>query len=165
MLLEDRPTPPGKRLDQLNFYAGSRELDAYLALLREPRGEVSAFDRLVYDFKNHHPRRMALGRRLVINRLFLALRGVLAADGRQAGTERVSSPGLPTRTSDSLKLHFPRLHPRHACTISRSFTTGRSSLLMTVWNRENPHWRSMFKRHASLGEKKFVSSPPNSAPR
>ena len=65
MLLDYRPTPAGKRLDELYFYAGSRESDEYLALVRRRMDGVSAFDRLVYDFKNHHPRPMALGRRPV----------------------------------------------------------------------------------------------------
>ncbi|MEG3089332.1 fatty acid desaturase CarF family protein [Sphingomonas sp. PB4P5] len=65
MLLDYRPTPAGKRLDELYFYAGSRESGDYLTLVRERMASVSAFDRLVYDFKNHHPRPMALGRRPV----------------------------------------------------------------------------------------------------
>lgn len=63
MLLDYLPCPPGKRLDELYFYEGSRESDDYLALLRERMAQVGAFDRLVYDFKNHHPRPAALGRR------------------------------------------------------------------------------------------------------
>lgn len=65
MILDYRPTPAGKRLDELYFYEGSRESDEYLALLGQRMAQVSAFDRLVYDFKNHHPRPMALGRRPV----------------------------------------------------------------------------------------------------
>lgn len=63
MLLDYRPTPKGKRLDELYFYEASRESDEYQALLRERMAQVGVFDRLVYDFKNHHPRPMALGRR------------------------------------------------------------------------------------------------------
>ena len=65
MLLDYRPTPAGKRLDELYFYEGSRESDEYLVLVQRRMAEVCAFDRLVYDFKNHHPRPMALGRRPV----------------------------------------------------------------------------------------------------
>ncbi len=65
MLLDYRPCPPGKRLDDLYFYTGSRESEEYLAMVRERMASVGAFDRLVYDFKNHHPRPMALGRRTV----------------------------------------------------------------------------------------------------
>lgn len=63
MLMDYRPCPPGRRLDQIYFYDGCRESDAYLALMRERLAAVSAFERVVYDFKNHHPRPMALGRR------------------------------------------------------------------------------------------------------
>lgn len=65
MLLDYRPCPPGKRLNDLYFYAGSRESDEYLMLVRDRMAGIGAFDRLVYDFKNHHPRPMALGRRPV----------------------------------------------------------------------------------------------------
>jgi hypothetical protein len=65
MLFDYRPCPPGKRLNELFFYTGSRESEDYLALVRDRMASVSAFDRLVYDFKNHHPRPMALGRRPV----------------------------------------------------------------------------------------------------
>jgi len=63
MTLDYRPCPPGKRLADLYFYEGSRESPEYLAMLQNRMSRVSAFDRLVYDFKNHHPRPHALGRR------------------------------------------------------------------------------------------------------
>jgi len=63
MYMDYRPCPPGKRLDELYFYAGSRASPEYEALLREVMRGVSPLDRLVYDFKNHHPRPLALGRR------------------------------------------------------------------------------------------------------
>ncbi|KTF68399.1 carotenoid synthesis regulator CarF [Sphingomonas sp. WG] len=63
MYMDYRPCPAGKGLDALYFYAGSRESDAYKALWRERMGKVGPLDRLVYDFKNHHPRPDALGRR------------------------------------------------------------------------------------------------------
>jgi hypothetical protein len=63
MYMDYRPCPPGKRLDDLFFYTGSRESDEYQAMLRERMGSINAFERLVYDFKNHHPRPLALGRR------------------------------------------------------------------------------------------------------
>lgn len=63
MYMDYRPCPPGKRLDDLFFYAGSRESDEYQAMLRVRMGAINAFERLVYDFKNHHPRPLALGRR------------------------------------------------------------------------------------------------------
>jgi hypothetical protein len=63
MALDYRPCPPGKRLADLYFYEGSRESPEYLGMLHDRMSQVSAFDRLVYDFKNHHPRPHALGRR------------------------------------------------------------------------------------------------------
>ena len=63
MLMDYRPTPAGKRLADLYFYEGSRESPEYIALLAERMRAVSPLDRLVYDFKNHHPRPHALGRR------------------------------------------------------------------------------------------------------
>lgn len=63
MYMDYRPCPAGKGLDELYFYPGSRESDHYKALWRERMAKVSPLDRLVYDFKNHHPRPDALGRR------------------------------------------------------------------------------------------------------
>jgi sterol desaturase/sphingolipid hydroxylase (fatty acid hydroxylase superfamily) len=44
-------------------YDGSRESEDYLALRNQVLPRISPFERLVYDFKNHHPRPDALGRR------------------------------------------------------------------------------------------------------
>jgi hypothetical protein len=63
MVMDYRPCPSGKRLADLYFFEGSRESDEYLALLDARMRSVTALDRLVYDFKNHHPRPDALGRR------------------------------------------------------------------------------------------------------
>jgi hypothetical protein len=63
MIMDYRPCPPGKRLNDLFFYAGSRESEEYLAMVRDRMSSINAFERVVYDFKNHHPRPDALGRR------------------------------------------------------------------------------------------------------
>ena len=63
MYMDYRPCPPGKRLNDLFFYAGSRESPEYLALFKQRMTAINPFERLVYDFKNHHPRPNALGRR------------------------------------------------------------------------------------------------------
>lgn len=63
MYMDYRPCPPGKRLNDLFFYGGSRESEEYLAMFRERMAAINPFERLVYDFKNHHPRPDALGRR------------------------------------------------------------------------------------------------------
>lgn len=63
MYMDYRPCPPGKRLDDIFFYEGSRESQEYLDMQRTRMKSINAFERLVYDFKNHHPRPDALGRR------------------------------------------------------------------------------------------------------
>jgi len=63
MYMDYRPCPPGRRLNDLFFYTGSRESAEYQGMLRERMASINAFERLVYDFKNHHPRPLALGRR------------------------------------------------------------------------------------------------------
>ncbi len=65
MYMDYRPCPPGGRLNELFFYQGSRESPEYLALFAERMAPLNAFERVVYDFKNHHPRPNALGRRSV----------------------------------------------------------------------------------------------------
>ncbi|MPT47224.1 MAG: carotenoid synthesis regulator CarF [Sphingobium sp.] len=50
-------------LDRLYFYEGSRESDEYQGMFRASMKQLNPFEKLVYDFKNHHPRPAALGRR------------------------------------------------------------------------------------------------------
>ena len=63
MYMDYRPCPPGKRLNDLFFFEGSRASEEYQALFRKRMASINAFERVVYDFKNHHPRPNALGRR------------------------------------------------------------------------------------------------------
>ena len=63
MYMDYRPCTPGLGLDRMFHYAGSRESADYLALRDSVLPRISPFERLVYDFKNHHPRPDALGRR------------------------------------------------------------------------------------------------------
>ena len=63
MYMDYRPCTPGVGLDQMFHYAGSRESEEYLGLRNRVLPRISPFERLVYDFKNHHPRPEALGRR------------------------------------------------------------------------------------------------------
>ena len=63
MYMDYRPCTTGVGLDRLFHYAGSRESEEYLELRNRVWARISPFERLVYDFKNHHPRPEALGRR------------------------------------------------------------------------------------------------------
>ncbi|MEA3058794.1 MAG: hypothetical protein QOE50_206 [Sphingomonadales bacterium] len=63
MYMDYRPCTPGIGLDRMFHYAGSRESAEYLELRDSVLPGISPFERLVYDFKNHHPRPEALGRR------------------------------------------------------------------------------------------------------
>lgn len=63
MVMDYRPCTPGVGLAEVFQYAGSRESADYLALRDRVMPHISPFERLVYDFKNHHPRPEALGRR------------------------------------------------------------------------------------------------------
>lgn len=63
MTMDYFPARRGIGLDRLYFYAGSRESEDYRALFRTAMRRLNPFERLVYDFKNHHPRPHALGRR------------------------------------------------------------------------------------------------------
>lgn len=67
MYMDYRPCPPGRGLAELYFYDGSRTSDDYLQRRRTAMGRIGPFDRLVYDFKNHHPRPDALGRRSFVD--------------------------------------------------------------------------------------------------
>jgi TMEM189-like protein len=63
MYMDYRPCTPGIGLGQMFHFTGSRESGEYLALRDRTLPRISPFERLVYDFKNHHPRPDALGRR------------------------------------------------------------------------------------------------------
>lgn len=63
MIMDYKPCRAGVGLDRLYFYEGSRESEEYLALRTRVWREIGPFEKLVYDFKNHHPRPEALGRR------------------------------------------------------------------------------------------------------
>ncbi len=63
MYMDYRPTREGLGLDRLYFYEGSRESAEYQAMFRAAMRKLNPIERLVYDFKNHHPRPHALGRR------------------------------------------------------------------------------------------------------
>jgi len=83
MYLDYRPCVAGVGLDRLFFYEGSRSSAEYAAMKREAMARISPFERLVFDFKVHHPKPKALGRRsfLYLARspaLFIALPFALA---------------------------------------------------------------------------------------
>jgi hypothetical protein len=63
MYMDYRPCTPGLGLDRVFHYTGSRESEEYRELRDRVWARISPFERLVYDFKNHHPRPEALGRR------------------------------------------------------------------------------------------------------
>jgi hypothetical protein len=63
MYMDYRPCRPGNGLDALYFYEGDRTSDEYRAMFRTAMARIGPVERLVFDFKNHHPRPLALGRR------------------------------------------------------------------------------------------------------
>lgn len=63
MYMDYRPCRRGVGLAELYFYRGSRESADYLALRGAAMRRIGPLERLVFDFKNHHPRPDALGRR------------------------------------------------------------------------------------------------------
>ncbi|USI72145.1 fatty acid desaturase family protein [Sphingomonas morindae] len=69
MYMDYKPSRAGIGLDQLFFYTGSRESAEYLALRDRVFGQLNPLERLIYDFKNHHPRPDALGRRTMLHQI------------------------------------------------------------------------------------------------
>lgn len=63
MTMDYFPARLGVGLDRLYFYRGSRASSEYQRLFRASMAQLNPFEKLVYDFKNHHPRPHALGRR------------------------------------------------------------------------------------------------------
>jgi hypothetical protein len=50
---------------EIYFYPGDRSSAHYVALRRDVMARANPLERLIYDFKNHHPRPDALGRRSI----------------------------------------------------------------------------------------------------
>lgn len=69
MYMDYHPARLDVGLDRLYFYNGSRESAEYQAMFRQSMAYLSPFERLVYDFKNHHPRPHALGRRTMLRQI------------------------------------------------------------------------------------------------
>lgn len=62
MLLDYRPCPPVAGLAWLFHFDGARDSELYLRQKAAIMPRLSVIERLVFDFKNHHPRPDALGR-------------------------------------------------------------------------------------------------------
>lgn len=63
MYMDYIPCTPGVGLAEIYFYEGSRESEDYIRLRDQAWARISPFEKVAYDFKNHHPRPDALGRR------------------------------------------------------------------------------------------------------
>ena len=62
MYMDYRPCVPGTGLKDLYFWEGPRDSPEFLAKQREVYARISLFERVVYDFKKHHPFPDLLGR-------------------------------------------------------------------------------------------------------
>jgi hypothetical protein len=69
MYMDYRPCTPGIGLRELYFYGGSRESQDYVRLRDAAMRRIGPLERLVFDFKNHHPRPDALGRRTLLRQV------------------------------------------------------------------------------------------------
>ncbi len=69
MVMDYHPARLGVGLDRLYFYEGSRESEEYRSMFAASMARINPFERLVYDFKNHHPRPHALGRRTMLRQI------------------------------------------------------------------------------------------------
>lgn len=69
MVMDYHPARPGVGLDRIYFYRGSRASAEYQRMFGSAMAHLNPFERLVYDFKNHHPRPHALGRRTMLRQI------------------------------------------------------------------------------------------------
>ena len=69
MLMDYRPCRPGTGLREMFFYQGSRESADYQELKRSTFAKLSPLERIVFEFKVHHPRPDALGRRALMTQI------------------------------------------------------------------------------------------------
>lgn len=73
MLMDYLPCPAGVGLDQLYHYEGARDSTEYERLRDEVMARISPIDRLLFDFKVHHPRPTALGRRSLYHQIWSSI--------------------------------------------------------------------------------------------
>ena len=62
MYMDYRPCRPGSGLKELYFWEGSRDSEEFHSRQAEVYARISLFERIVYDFKKHHPFPDLLGR-------------------------------------------------------------------------------------------------------
>jgi len=62
MYMDYRPCIPGTGVRELYFWEGSRDSPEFRALQAAVYARISTFERIVYDFKRHHPNPDQLGR-------------------------------------------------------------------------------------------------------
>jgi hypothetical protein len=62
MYMDYKPCAPGRGLADLYFYQGSRDTEAYLSLQSRVYARINLFEKIVFDFKKHHPLPDLLGR-------------------------------------------------------------------------------------------------------
>lgn len=62
-VLDYKRTTPNSGLKELYFYKGNKGCDEYLQLRKTAMAKVSAFEKVVFDFKTHHLSPGALARR------------------------------------------------------------------------------------------------------
>ena len=62
MTMDYRPCRPGTGVKELYFWEGSRDTLEFLARQADVYSRISTFERIVYDFKKHHPMPDFLGR-------------------------------------------------------------------------------------------------------
>ena len=145
MTLDYHPCPAGKGHPEIYFYPGSRESPDYLTRRAAVMARLNAFERVVFDFKTHHPRPDALGRRPLLVQigptLVLALPAALLLDAlglwarapgwfMALGTALLIGSAFAQHFHGSL--HCPRV-PRHVAVLRRL------GLLMTPAAHQRHH--------------------------
>jgi hypothetical protein len=69
MYMDYKPSRPGIGLNQIFLYEGDRGSAEYVAMRDAAFSQLGPIERLIYDFKNHHPRPDALGRRTMLHQI------------------------------------------------------------------------------------------------
>jgi len=69
MVLDYRALPDRAEIARLYHHQGRRDDDAYLTLKANVFARIGLVDRITYDFKTHHPRPLALGRRAFLDQV------------------------------------------------------------------------------------------------
>lgn len=146
MYMDYKPCRPGVGLADIYFWEGSRESPEFAAKQAEVYARISTFERIVYDFKKHHPMPDLLGRHGLFHLMkaptfFVALPVSLACSAIfaiwQAPSWLITATVVMLIGASLTQYFHGSLHREQTCFMVRNMR--RLGLLMSIQSHERHH--------------------------